>query len=264
MSMCYNEPAMLLALNVGNTTIKVGLFAGEHLQETWRLTTDPRRTADEYGVLLRGMLAQCRSEVAVDSVVIGSVVPRLDPLLAEMCERFLGRKPLLLGPGADVGMPILTDNPEQVGVDRLADALAGRQRYGSPLITIDLGTATVLNAISAEGAFLGGAIAPGLALTLDVLVGGTAKLPPIALVPPARAIGRNTVAAMQSGLVFGYVGMVEGLIERIKAELGRCLVVATGGHCHMIAAQTTKIDLVDPDLTLHGLRLAFERNVARR
>ncbi len=255
---------MLLALNVGNTTIKAGLFDGEQLLQTWRVASDPRRTSDEYGVLLRGMLAQRRPEAAIDSVVIGSVVPRIDPLLAEMCERFLDLKPLFFGPGADLGLPVLTDNPEQVGVDRLADALAGRQRYGCPLITVDLGTATVLNAVSAEGAFLGGAIAPGLALTLDVLVGGTAKLPPIALIPPARAIGRNTVAAMQSGLVFGYVSMVEGLIERIKAELGRCLVVATGGHCQMIASQTDKIDLVDPELTLHGLRLAFERNVARR
>lgn len=255
---------MLLAINVGNTTAKLGLFAGERLLDTWRLATDVRRTSDEYGILLKGLLDRRFAERELDGVVVGSVIPRLEPILAEMCERYLGLRPFFLEPGLDVGMPVLTDNPEQVGVDRLADALAGLRLYGRPLVTIDLGTATVLNAISAEGAFLGGAIAPGLALTMDALVGGTAKLPPIALVAPARAIGRNTSAAMQSGFFFGYVGMVDGLIERIWGEMGRCRVVATGGHSEMIAAHTNKIDIVDPDLTLHGLRLAHEIVGGRR
>ena len=255
---------MLLAIDVGNSTTKLGLFAGTELVDTWRLTTEARRSADEYGVLLLQLLARHRPAPEVEGVVVASVVPRLDAITSEMCERYLGLTPMILGSGVDFGLPILTDYPEQVGVDRLADAVAGRSLYGCPLITIDLGTHTVFNAISAEGAFLGGAIVSGIATILDTVVQNTAKLPPVPLVPPPSAIGRNTMAAMQSGLVYGYVGLVEGLIHRMWAEMGRCRVVATGGHSHLIASQTTFIDEVDPDLTLHGLRLVYERNVARR
>jgi type III pantothenate kinase len=255
---------MLLAIDVGNSSLKLGLFSGEELVGTWRMATDQRRSSDEYGVLITGMLTRKRPALTLDAVVIASVVPRLDPILTEVCERYLEVEPLFLGQGCDCGIEVLTDNPLQVGLDRLADAVAGLRLYGAPLITIDLGTHTVLNAISAAGAFVGGAIAPGLNSTLEAAVRSSPKLPPIELTVPPRAIGRNTIAAMQSGLVLGYVGLVEGLVHRFWAEMGRCKVVATGGYSQLIAGQTELIDVVNPDLTLHGLRLAYERMAGGR
>jgi type III pantothenate kinase len=255
---------MLLAIDVGNINLKLGLFAEERLLATWRLSNEVRRTSDEYGLLLTGLLARQAGIGPLDAVAVGSVVPRLDPILAEACQNYFDLSPFFLGPGVDFGLPVLTDYPEQVGVDRLADALAGATLHGAPLITIDMGTATCFNAVSREGAFLGGAIAPGLSTIMEGMVRSAAKLPPIPLEAPPAAIGRNTVVAMQSGLVHGYVGLVENIVQRIWAELGRCRVVATGGHCQLVAAQTPLIDIVNPDLTLHGLRLVHERNVGRR
>lgn len=255
---------MLLAVDVGNSSLKLGLFAGDDLVGTWRMASDSRRSSDEYGVLFSGMLERRNPGIKITAMIVASVVPRLDPILEEVGERYLGVSPVFLGRGWDSGLEVLTDNPQAVGVDRLADAVAGVHLYGHPLITIDLGTHTVLNAISAAGAFIGGAIAPGLNSTLEAVVRSSPKLPPIDLTVPSVAIGRNTVAAMQSGLVLGYVGLVEGLVRRFWSEMGRCRVVATGGYSQLIASQTDLIDVVNPDLTLLGLRLVYERNAERR
>jgi type III pantothenate kinase len=254
---------MLLTIDIGNSNLKLGLFEHDQLLATWRLASDRRRTSDEYGVQIIGLLSHYAPGFLVDGVVVGSVVPRLDPILAEACERYLRVKPLFLGPGVDPGLPVLVDSPEQVGVDRLADALAGLRLYGCPLITIDFGSATCFTAISREGAFVGGAIAAGLASALEAMVGATAKLPPIPLLAPEKVVGRNTVTAMQSGLVYGHVGLVEYTVKRFWEEIGRCKVVATGGHSQLIASQTSLIDVVDPHLTLQGMRLAYELNAAR-
>ncbi|MHB1415833.1 MAG: type III pantothenate kinase [Chloroflexota bacterium] len=254
---------MLLAVDVGNANLKLGLFAGDVLVSSWRLATDARRTADEYGLLLAGLLGDALRE-PIEAVAIASVVPQLDPLLAEMSERYVGAKPLFLGTDMPPALPVLTEQPQHVGADRLADALAGARLYGCPLITLDLGTATVLNAISREGALIGGAIVPGIGTIAETISRRTAKLPPVPLVAPERAIGRNTVTALQSGLVYGYVGLVEGLIDRFWAELGQCPVVATGGFGGLVAAQTTKVARVDASLTLQGLRLAYEHFVEGR
>ncbi|MHB1006887.1 MAG: type III pantothenate kinase [Chloroflexota bacterium] len=255
---------MLLAVDVGNSSLKLGLFAGEELVGTWRMATDVRRSSDEYGVLFTGVLRRRGPLPKLEAVVIASVVRRLNPILEEICERYLKAPPVFLGLGMDVGLTVQTDNLRQVGVDRLADAVAGVALYGAPIITVDMGTHTVFNAVSAAREFLGGAIAPGLNATLEGLVRSSASLPPIDLAFPPQAIGRDTVAAMQSGLVLGYVGLVEGLLQRFWAEMGHCTVVGTGGYGRLIAAHTSLIDFVDPDLTLKGLRLAYARNANRR
>lgn len=254
---------MLLAIDIGNSTIKLGLFRGEEVLSTWRLTTAIRRTSDEYGIQFSGLLSHFGIDEPIDGVVIGSVVPRLDLIMSEVCEQYLGVEPLFIRHGIDPGLPVLVDNPEQVGADRLADAVAGLKLYGAPVVTIDFGSATSFGAISAEGAFLGGSIAAGLAGALEAMIGGTAKLSPIPMQAPRTAIGRNTVTAMQSGLVFGHVGLVEYMVRRFWDEIGRCPVVATGGHSQLIASQTRIIDVVDPHLTLKGMRLIYEHNTRR-
>ncbi|MCL4464442.1 MAG: type III pantothenate kinase [Chloroflexi bacterium] len=256
---------MLLTIDVGNLNVKVGLFDDSRLLETWRLAPDPRRTGDEYGLLLLGLLSrQPGSLSGLSGVAISSVVPRMDLLLEEACRRHLGLSPLILGPDVDMGMPNLTDYPEQVGTDRLAGAYAGLRLYGAPLLTLHLGTATVINVISDDGAFRGGAIAPGPDAMLQGLVEKATKLPPIPLKLPASALGRNTQAAMQAGILFGFVSMVEGLVRRFWSEFGRWQVVATGGYSELLAGSTDIVDRVDPDLTLQGLRLLYDLNAARR
>ncbi|MHB1133676.1 MAG: type III pantothenate kinase [Chloroflexota bacterium] len=254
---------MLLSIDVGNLNVKVGLFDGDRLLEVWRLAPEPHRTGDEYGLLLLNLLERRQAVGALSGAVISSVVPRMDLLLEEACLRYLGLQPLILGPGVNMGLPNLTEFPDQVGTDRLAGAYAGVRLYGAPLITLNLGTATVVNIVSEEGAFLGGAIAPGPDAMLQGLVSKAAKLPPIPLFLPDRALGRNTTAAMQSGLMIGYVSMVEGLVRRFWAELGQWRVVATGGYCRLVEQNTKVVDVADPDLTLQGLRLIYELNAGR-
>lgn len=255
---------MLLSIDVGNLNVKVGLFEGARLVETWRLAPEPKRTGDEYGLLLLGLLQRRGALSGINGVAISSVVPRMDLLLEEACRRYLGIQPLILGPGVDMGLANRTEFPEQVGTDRLAGAYGGLRLYGCPLLMVQLGTATVVNVVSAEGDFLGGAIAPGPDAMLQGLVSRAAKLPPIPLSLPPRALGRNTMEAMQSGLMFGYMALVEGLVQRFWAELGHWQVVATGGYAQLVAAGTKVIDKVDPDLTLQGLRLIYELNAGRR
>jgi len=253
---------MLLAIDVGNTSVTVGAFEGETLRAKWRLATDARKLPDEYGTLFLS-LAEHHGIPAggFSGAAICSVVPELEATFVEVCERFFSVKPLLVEAGVRTGLRILYDSPRDVGADRVVDAVAAIHLYGKPLVIVDLGTATVFDAINHEGDYLGGAIAPGLAIAAEALFSRAAKLYRVELVRPPEAIGRNTVLALQAGVVFGYVGLVEGLVARFQRELGgKAKVVATGGYADLVAGETSVIDYVNPDLTLIGLRLIYDMN----
>jgi len=253
---------MLLAIDIGNTTVTVGAFEGARLRATWRFATDVRRLPDEYGSLMLNLLQyEGVGPDQVKAAVICSVVPDLEPTFELICRRYLGVRPLVVGAGVRTGLPILYDSAREVGADGVADAVAATPLYRPPLIVVDLGTATVFDATNREGEYLGGAIAPGLGIAAEALFQRAAKLYRVELARPKAAIGRNTVTAMQSGILFGFVGLVEGLVARFKEELGPdTQVVATGGYAELIAAETPVIDHVNPDLTLIGLRLIYEMN----
>jgi len=253
---------VLLALDVSNAATAIGLFDGEALHASWRLTSDLQRTSDEYGLLLCSLLDRAGVQrSAVHHAVLGSVVPRLSVTLVEACRRYLGLSPLVVGPGVRTSVRILTDQPREVGADRVANALAAFRRLGGPAIVLDFGTATTLDAISREGDYLGAVIAPGVLLAAQALARQTAQLPGVDVVRPRQVIGKSTVAAVQAGLVFGYAAMVEGLVARVWRELGdEGRVVATGEFAEVIAAETGVVDVVDPHLTLHGLRLIHDLN----
>lgn len=254
---------MLLAIDVGNTSVGLGLFAGEELRSTWRFAPDLGRSADEYGVLMMTLLEYRGVETkGVTDVVIGSVVHGLDATLEEACQRYFKAQPLLVATGVKTGLRILYDTPREVGVDRVADAVAAIKLYGpGPLIVVDLGTATVFDAVSGDGDYLGGAIAPGLLVGADALFQRAARLYRVELEPPRTVIGRNTVSAIQAGIVYGHVALIEGMVARFKAELGDgAKVVATGGYAELVARLTNVFDHVNPDLTLIGLRLIYELN----
>jgi type III pantothenate kinase len=261
---------VLLAIDIGNTNIVLGVFEGKTHGRSWRLATMRERTADEMGLLVSELLERAGIRpAAVDGVVMASVVPPLTASVIDMSERYLGTRPLNLEPGVDTGMPVLYDNPAEVGADRIVNAMAAWERYGrrrrKPLIVVDFGTATTFDAISAKGEYLGGAICPGIQISADALFQRAARLPRIDVRRPACAIGRTTVTSMQSGLFFGYVGMVEGLVLRVRAELGgQAYCVATGGLADVISPETHVVDVVDRDLTLHGLWLLWERNKGGR
>jgi type III pantothenate kinase len=253
---------MLLAIDVGNTNIAFGVFEGESLRATWNVATDLNKTADEYAVLILNLLPREGLTLSnIDQMIIASVVPPLEPIFEELSQRYLGIPPLVVGPGVKTGVRICTDNPREVGADRVANAAAAHHLYGGPLIVIDFGTATTLDAVSKEGDYLGGAIAPGIGIAAEALFERASKLPRIELVSPEHAIGKNTVVSMQSGVIFGYVGLIESLVTRIRKELGgKVRVVATGGFATAIAKETKVVDVVDPHLTLIGLRLIHEMN----
>jgi type III pantothenate kinase len=258
---------MLLVIDIGNTNIVAGVFrekdASGDLLHHWRLSTDPARTADEYGLLFRGLFDYDGLSLrAVKAVIISSVVPHLTPALEWMSEQYLGRKPLIVGPGIKTGMNILYEDPKEVGADRIVNAVAAFARYGpGPLIVVDFGTATTFDAVAADGAYLGGAIAPGIGISTEALFEHAAKLSRIELVRPRSVIGRTTVTSMQSGIIFGYAGLVNELVQRMKSELGPgAKVVATGGFAPLIAGEASSIDVVDPFLTLEGLRLVYLKN----
>ena len=257
---------MLLAIDVGNTNIVLGVFDGATLVRSWRLQTLRERTADELGLLVEGLFAHDRVDrSAVDGIVLGSVVPPLTGTTRAMAERYFGVKALIVEPGVNTGMPILYENPSEVGADRIVNAIAAYERFGGsrtrPLIVVDFGTATTFDAITAKGEYLGGAICPGVQISADALFQRAARLPRIDVRKPSRIVGRTTVGAMESGLFWGYVGMVEGLVRRITDELGgNAVCVATGGLADVIAPETPLIHHVDADLTLHGLRLVWARN----
>lgn len=254
---------MLLAIDAGNTNIVLGVFRDRELIHTWRLTTVRERTSDELGILVANLCD--RNGVRphdVTGIVVASVVPSLTGTLMTMVSDYFGRAALLFEPTANSGMPILYDNPAEVGADRVVNGIAAFDRYarGLPIIIVDFGTATTFDAISAKGEYLGGVICPGPQISADALFRRAARLPRIDLKKPARVVGTNTVASMQSGLFWGYIDMVEGLVRRMKAELGgAAVVVATGGLASVVAPESQTIDHVDEDLTLRGLRLVWER-----
>jgi type III pantothenate kinase len=253
---------MLLSIDIGNTNIKLGLFENDRPCAHWRIATDRAKLADEYAMLLLNLFAAERMSTGdVTGCVISSVVPPLTPVFAELCKRYLRQEPVVVGPGVKTGVSIRTDNPAEVGADLIVNAVAARQLYSAPVIVIGFGTATTFSAISAQGDFVGVAIAPGVYTGAEALFRFAAKLPQVELAKPPRAIGKNTIHSMQSGMIFGFAGLVEGLVKRIRAELGgQARVVATGGLAELIAAETNVIEIIEPDLTLIGLRLIYQMN----
>ena len=257
---------MLLALNVNNTSTIVALFrttpaAGELLAH-WRISTQRSQTADEYGMLIRSLLASESLRMdEIEHVIIASVVPPLDTTLRQFCQRYIRHKPVFVEPGVKTGMPILTDNPSEVGADRVANGVGAFAKYGGPCIVVDFGTATNFDVISARGDFLGGAIAPGLGISADALFSRAARLPRIDIRRPCKVVGTNTVDNLQIGLYYGAIGLVDGILERMIAELGpETKTVATGGLARLIAADCKYVHRVEEMLTLNGLRLIWERN----
>jgi type III pantothenate kinase len=252
---------LLLVLDVGNTNTVVGLFEGDELRSHWRLSTHVDRTADEVGLWLRQLLDwEGVRPAALEAVAVGSVVPPMDPRLDEGIRRYLGLAPFFIVPGIRTGMPLRVDAPQELGADRLCDAVAAFHLYRGPCVVIDFGTAVTWEVVSGKGEYLGGAIAPGPAVTAEALSTKAAKLPRVAMSPPPRVIGKATVDSIQSGVFYGYLGLVEGVTRRILDELGSATVVATGGFAEHLARYTTIIDHVEPDLTLLGLRLLWSRN----
>jgi type III pantothenate kinase len=254
---------MLLAIDVGNTTVKLGVFEKEDLRATLRIATDPAKLADEYGALILDLLAfQGIDKAAIDSAVFASVVPGLAPVFEEMTSRYLGVRALRVGAGVKTGMRILYEARE-LGPDRIAVALGALRLHKPPLIVVHLGTGTVFEAVSAERDYVGGAIAPGIAVATEALADRAAMLQSIELRPPKRAIGANTAAAMQSGILYGYADLIDGMVRRFKQELGpEAWVVATGGWAPLMSGLTHCFDHVDLNLSLYGLRLVYEMNNA--
>ncbi len=253
---------MLLTIDIGNTNITFGLYEGEGLGPRWRIRTIHDKMPDEYGILMV-QLFENRGYTPgdVSGVAIASVVPPLSQAFVDVSREYLGHEPLLVDTGVRTGVKIRYEDPRQVGADRVVDAAAVRALYGVPACVVDFGTGTTFDAVSADGDYLGGAIAPGIGIAAQALFERTAKLPRVELSRPPSVIGRNTPHAMQSGLLFGYVGLVEGMVARFKKELGPdTRVVATGGLAEIIAGETDVIDVVDPWLTLHGLRIVYELN----
>jgi type III pantothenate kinase len=266
---------MLLALDVGNTNTKLGLYslAAEPatLAANWRLTTHRTQTVDEYGALFINLFHMKGIDPAqVKHIIISSVVPPIDSTLRQVCETYFHIEPLFVEPGIKTGMPVLVDNPTELGADRLCDSIAAFEKYGGPCIVVDFGTATKFEVISARGEYLGGIIAPGLGLSAEALFSRAARLSRVDIKRPAKVIGTNTVGHLQSGLYYGYIGLVDGILDRILAELSAAesglkpRVIASGGLAHMIAPDSRYIAEIDDMLTLEGLRILFDRNKAAK
>jgi type III pantothenate kinase len=254
---------LLLAINSGNTNTVFALFDGDILRGVWKVAANAKRTGDEYAVWLMQLMALDglkREDVA--AVVVSNVVPAVTFNLKSLCRRYFRTEPMFVGdPGVELGIEVLLERPEEVGADRVVNAVAGKARFGAPLIVVDIGTATTFDVVDAKGNYCGGAIAPGINLSLQALEMAAAKLPHIPIRRIEKVIGKSTVSAMQSGLFWGYVGLIEGLVHRIKAEFGETMrVVATGGLAPLFEGATSVIEAVDPDLTLWGLRLIHQRN----
>ncbi len=257
---------MLLTIDIGNTNITIGLYQGETLGPRWRLATDHERMPDEYGLQFYGLLTHSGHTIPeIHGICLASVVPPLTGRIVEASRRYLHQEPLVVDAGVKTGVRIRYEDPRAVGADRIVDAAAVQRLYGGPACVVDFGTATTFDAISADGDYLGGAIAPGIGIAAEALFLRTAKLPRVDLQRPPNPIGRNTVHSMQSGLLFGYVSLVEGMVARFRSELGPGMkVIATGGLAEIIAQETSVFDIIAPWLTLDGLRFLWEMNRAER
>lgn len=253
---------MLLAVDIGNTNIALGLFDGKDLIQHWKIRSEQQKTTDEYEIILLNLLSLAQLEAkSIRSVIISSVVPPLTPVFQSLSQDFLNINPLVVGPGLKTGMSILYENPQEVGADRVVASVAAFDKYGGPAIIVDFGTATTFDVISKDGEYLGGAIAPGIQIAAEALYLKTAKLPRIEIKKPKNAIGRTTVTSMQSGLYFGYIGLISNIIDEISNELGEGIkIIATGSFASQIYPDLVSIEYLDPYLVLEGLRIIHDRN----
>lgn len=256
---------MILVMDIGNTNIKAAVFDGENIVQKWRCATNLTMTSDQYGIVMADLFKYHGTDMkAIDGIMISSVVPTINYTIEHMCRDYFGIEPKFLAPGIKTGLNIRYENPRELGSDRIANAVAVATLYGGPAVFIDFGTATTYGVVSAQNEFMGGAIGPGLRMMNAALATGTAKLPSIELVMPERVIGRTTVSNIQSGILYGYIGSVEKIVREMKREMGcpSAKVIATGGMAHMVKANSDVIDEINPNLTLQGLRLIYEKNLA--
>ncbi|OGX68082.1 MAG: pantothenate kinase [Paenibacillus sp. RIFOXYA1_FULL_44_5] len=253
---------MILVIDVGNTNIVLGIYKNEVLLHNWRISTNRSATVDEYGMMIHSLFHYAGvPDELINGVIISSVVPPLMSTFEEYCHRYLHKTPLVVGAGIKTGLNIRYENPREVGADRIVNAVAGIELYGPPLIIVDFGTATTFCYINENGDYMGGAIAPGIGISTEALYQRAAKLPRIDLIRPKSTIGRNTVTSMQAGIVFGFAGQVDGIVERVREEFQvKATVVATGGLAQLVADESKTIDIVNPLLTLQGLRIIYDRN----
>jgi len=253
---------MILVIDVGNSHNVIGLFSNEKLLAHWRIRTEWNRTADEYWVLIKEFIIQNKVDTeTINDIVISCVVPPLIPVLKEMAQKYFSCKPLIVEPGIKTGISILYRNPAEVGADRIVNSVAAYEKYGGPIIIVDFGTATTFDAVSQKGQYLGGVIFPGIQISMEALFNNAARLPRVELIVPDQVIGRSTVESIQSGAVHGFVGMIDAIVQKFRGELGKkAKVIATGGIVEWIAGQAESIDVIDPFLTLEGLRIIYEKN----